>query len=161
MILVIMGVAGSGKSTIGQKLADELGWPFHDGDDFHPAANIQKMAQGIPLSDDDRAAWLAALAKLIRKLERAGRSGVIACSALKQSYRETLQQGLNDVKFVYLKGSYSLILARLQARKGHYMRPEMLKSQFEALEEPQQTGIIDIDQTPEAIVQQIRQALAV
>ncbi|MGC1375485.1 MAG: gluconokinase [Anaerolineales bacterium] len=160
MILVIMGVSGSGKSTVGQNLAAELGWSFYDGDDFHPAANVEKMANGIALTDADRADWLAALARLIRDLSGGGRSGVLACSALKQSYRETLQQNTPNVQFVYLKGSYDLILKRLQARKGHYMRPELLKSQFETLEEPGQALVVDVAQPVAGMVRQIRQAFS-
>ena len=158
MIIVIMGVSGSGKSTIGRSLAAELGWPFFEGDDFHSAANVEKMASGIALTDADRADWLAALAQLIRGLSGDGRSGVLACSALKQSYRETLGQNTSNVQFIYLKGDYDLILKRLQARKGHYMRPELLKSQFEALEEPGQALVVDVAQPVAIIVRQIRQA---
>ena len=158
MIIVIMGVSGSGKSTIGRSLAAELGWPFFEGDDFHSAANVEKMASGIALTDADRADWLAALAQLIRNLSGDGRSGVLACSALKQSYRETLGQSISNVQFIYLKGDYDLILKRLQARKGHYMRPELLKSQFEALEEPGQALVVDVAQPVAIIVRQIRQA---
>lgn len=160
MILIIMGVSGSGKSTIGQSLASALGWSFYDGDDFHPAANVEKMANGIALTDADRAGWLAALAQLISQLNDDEKSGLIACSALKQRYREILQQGLSNVQFVYLKGSYDLILQRLQARKSHFMRPELLQSQFDAMEEPGQALIVDIDQPPAAIIQQIRQSFA-
>ena len=161
MIIILMGVSGSGKTTIGQMLAKQLGWSFYDGDDFHPRANIEKMAHDIPLTDEDRAAWLAALAQLIRGLEKDRRPGIIACSALKQSYRQRLQPQGADVRFVYLKGSYELILQRMQARHGHYMKPEMLKSQFATLQEPQGVPAVDIGQTPEAIVKQIRQALGI
>jgi gluconokinase len=158
MILVIMGVSGSGKSTIGQSLAAELGWSFFEGDDFHSAANVEKMANGIALTDADRADWLAALAQLIHNLSGDGHSGVLACSALKQSYRETLGQNISNVQFIYLKGDYDLILKRLQARQGHYMRPELLKSQFEALEEPGQALVVDVASPVAIIVRQIRQA---
>ena len=159
MVIVVMGVSGSGKTTIGRRLAEELGWPFYDGDDFHPPANIEKMANGSALTDADRAGWLAALGQLIRKLDRQERSGVIACSALKHVYRETLQGNTTDIQFIYLKGSYDLILKRLQARQGHYMKPDLLKSQFETMEEPQQALVVDAAQPPEMILQQIRQAL--
>lgn len=161
MIIILMGVSGSGKSTIGQNLATEVDWSFYDGDDFHPAANVKKMANGIALTDADRAGWLAALAQLIRQLDGAGKSGIIACSALKQRYREILQQDISNVQFVYLKGSYDLILQRLQARKSHFMRPELLQSQFDAMEEPGQALIIDIDQSPAIIISQIRQNLLI
>jgi gluconokinase len=159
VIIIVMGVSGSGKSTVGQMLAEALAWPFYDGDDFHPPANVEKMSNGIPLTDDDRAGWLAALAQLIHGLEQDGRSGVIACSALKQSYRDTLRADTSNVQFVYLKGEYALLLKRLQARKGHYMRPEMLQSQFAALEEPKNALIVDIERPAEEIVRQIKQAL--
>ena len=160
MIVILMGVSGSGKSTIGQNLAAALGWSFYDGDDFHPAANIEKMANGIALTDADRADWLAALAELIRNLSGDGKSGVIACSALKQIYREMLEQNLPNVQFVYLKGSYELILQRLRARQGHYMRPALLQSQFDTMEEPGRALVVDIEQSPAEIINQIRRTFA-
>src|SRR5919109_2303157 len=108
MVVLLMGVSGAGKTTIGQRLAKDLGWPFYDGDDFHPQANIDKMRQGIALTDDDRAAWLAALHQLIHDFTSANQSAVIACSALKQSYRDRLLRGEKDVRLVYLKGDYDL-----------------------------------------------------
>ncbi len=135
-------------------LAEHLKWPFYEGDDFHPPANIAKMSAGIPLTDQDRAAWLAALVKVIQKGVDSGSNGVIACSALKQSYRDELKAPAPLlVKFVYLKGSYELILERLQHRIGHYMKPDMLKSQFTDLQEPAGALTIDIAQTPEEMVQ--------
>ncbi len=148
MIIVIMGVSGCGKTTIGQQLADRLGWPFFDGDAFHPPANIDKMSRGIPLDDEDRAGWLAAIADRMRELLAVGQSGVFACSALKQKYRDQLHVS-DQVKFVYLRGDYDLIWSRMQQRPGHYMKPNMLASQFEALEEPHDALTLDIEQPPD------------
>jgi gluconokinase len=152
MFVIVMGVSGCGKSTIGRLLAERLDCPFYDGDDFHPAANIAKMSQGIPLNDEDRAGWLAALADLIRSSLQKGMSGVLACSALKQRYRDILRVDDKQVKFVYLKGSYELIKARMLARPGHYMKPGMLDSQFAALEEPVDAVIVSIENSPQEIV---------
>jgi gluconokinase len=149
MFLIVMGVSGSGKSTIGNLLAERLGWPFYDGDDFHPAANVAKMSQGIPLDDTDRAGWLAALADLICNSLHENKPGVLACSALKQRYRDQLCVDPAQVKFIYLKGNYELIQSRMLARPGHYMKPGMLDSQFAVLEEPVDAITVSIDQ-PEA-----------
>jgi gluconokinase len=154
MFVIVMGVSGCGKSTVGQLLAGKMGCAFYDGDDFHPAANIAKMSQGIPLNDDDRAGWLAALADLIRQTLQNGGSGVLACSALKQKYRDVLCVDAVQVKFVYLKGSYDLIKARMEARPGHYMKPGMLDSQFAALEEPADAVTVSIEHSPEEIAAQ-------
>ena len=155
MFLIVMGVSGSGKSTIGRLLAERLGWPFYDGDDFHLPANVAKMSQGIPLDDADRAGWLAALAALIRENLQAGRSGVLACSALKQRYRDQLSVDPAQVKFIYLKGSYELIKSRMQSRPGHYMKPGMLDSQFAALEEPLDAITVGIDRLANKVVDEI------
>jgi gluconokinase len=161
MIIILMGVSGSGKTTIGRLLAQGLSWPFSDGDDFHPQANIDKMKTGIPLTDDDRDVWLATLRQHIDTLVHGHRSAVLACSALKQKYRDRLGGDQPEVRFVYLKGDYELIRRRLLARRGHFMPAGLLKSQFQTLEEPADAPAIDIAQTPEAAVEQIRRVLGV
>lgn len=151
MICIVMGVSGSGKSTIGQLLSQKLGWPFYDGDDFHPPENIAKMRQGIPLTDDDRKSWLSTLRTLIELNQNA----IIACSSLKESYREYLQGKRTDLIWIYLKGTYEEILERMQHRTNHFMKPEMLRSQFATLEEPKNALVIDISLPPEKIIKQI------
>jgi gluconokinase len=136
VVLVVMGVSGSGKSTVGALLAARLRWEFEDGDWFHPAANVDKMHKGIPLSDEDRWPWLRAIAAWIDDTRRSGGHGVVACSALKRRYRDVLIAGRSDVRLVYLKGEEDLIARRLAARHEHFMPPQLLHSQFSALEEP-------------------------
>jgi len=153
--LIIMGVSGSGKSSVGRLLARNLGWDFYDADDFHPQANVEKMAQGIALDDSDRAPWLAALNELISTSLKADRPGVLACSALKERYRQQLLAGNDGVRLVYLKGSYDLIWSRMEKRTDHYMKPHMLQSQFEALEEPSNALTIDISMSVDEIVREI------
>src|ERR1051325_9064871 len=135
MIIVIMGVTGSGKTTIGRLLASALDWSFADGDDVPPAANIQKMSHGIPLDDDDRRPWLQAIRCWIEAALARGESAVIACSALKEAYRETLYVG-SGVRFVYLAANAALVEQRLRTRIGHFMNPTLMASQFATLEEP-------------------------
>lgn len=160
MIIVVMGVSGSGKTTVGRLLAEELGWPFYEGDDYHPPANIQKMTRGGTLTDEDRASWLDMLSQLIRELDGEGRSAVVACSALKQSYRDVLAgRWGTDVRFVYLKGTSYLIRKRLEERRGHYMKAGLLESQFDILEEPAQSVVADITASPEVIVNRVKRAL--
>jgi gluconokinase len=154
-----MGVSGSGKTAIGQLLAKNLGWRFYDGDDFHPKANVDKMRRGVPLTDKDREPWLTALQHLIQDLIGKNQSAVITCSALKQSYRDRLVGNLKNVVLVYLKGSYDLIRKRLLARKGHFFNVNLLRSQFETLEDPEGVLTFDIAQEPDAIVNQIRREL--
>jgi len=160
MFVVVMGVSGSGKTTIARLLAGRLGWPFYDGDSFHPAANIAKMSAGVPLNDEDRAGWLDSLATLIEVETRAGANGVIACSALKRAYRDVLRRyDRKQIKFVYLKGSYDVIWERMRRRGGHFMKPEMLQSQFADLEPPRGSLTLDATLMPEEIVQKIMEQL--
>ena len=128
MVLILMGPAGCGKTTVGRLLARRLGWPFLDGDDFHPAANVAKMHSGIPLDDSDRHPWLLALQKEIERRNKAGQSAILACSALKQTYRELLGVDQQTVKTVYLRGSFELLQERLGDRRDHFMPPELLRS---------------------------------
>src|SRR5262245_11918838 len=158
MIILLMGVSGSGKSTIGALLAQRLGFTFQDGDRFHPAANVEKMHKGIPLTDADRLPWLEATAQWIDEARAAGRPAVVACSALKRSYREIMIGKRPDVRLVYLKGDEALIAGRMAKRKGHFMPPGLLKSQFAALEEPgpeEKPIIVEVDRSPEEIVEKV------
>jgi gluconokinase len=152
-IYLIMGVSGSGKSTIGRALSARTDLPFFDADDYHPAANVAKMAAGQPLNDDDRQPWLETLAALLQKQTQNEEGAILACSALKDRYRSILEQDLREKPLlVYLKGSPELISARMQARTGHFMPPALLASQFAALEEPHDALIVSIDQSIDQIV---------
>ena len=154
MIIVVMGVTGSGKTTIGKMLARRLGWKFADADDFHSAANKEKMHNGIPLTDADRLPWLGAIHDQIAKWVATKQNVVLACSALKQNYRQLLWNG-PEVQFVYLKGSYELIAERLRARKGHFADEHILAGQFRDLEEPSDAVTVDIGTSPEKIGDEI------
>jgi gluconokinase len=134
--IIVMGVSGCGKSTVAALLAGRLGWEFTEGDALHPASNVEKMARGVPLDDFDRAPWLQQIARTIHAWRATGKPGVIACSSLRRRYREIIADGADDVRFVYLRGEFSLIEQRLAARQGHYMPASLLESQFATLEEP-------------------------
>lgn len=159
--LVVMGVSGNGKSTIGEELVRHLGWPFAEGDDFHPQANIDKMSSGQPLNDDDRWPWLRELASWVAEHDARGESTLMSCSALKRSYRDVLREGGEGVFFVHLVGEPELILDRMSKRE-HYMKPSMLQSQIDTLEplhEDEAGARFDIDQEPEEIARQVLQTL--
>jgi gluconokinase len=158
MIAIVMGVTGSGKTSVGRLLAQQLGWEFADADDFHPSANVEKISHGIPLTDEDRAPWLERLRIQITNWIVTGQNAVLACSALKRTYRQELSVG-PEVRFVYLKGSPELIAQRLRLRRGHFADEKILASQFADLEEPEAVVTVDISQTPEMIVAQIRERL--
>ena len=160
-ILVLMGVAGSGKTTVGRRLADELGWTFVEGDDFHPAANVAKMHRGEPLDDADRAPWLHALRARIDELAASGRSAVVACSALKQSYRDVLADGRPEVRFVHLAVPAGVLADRLRHRTGHYMPASLLASQLDTLEEPGDALVVDATPSPDAVAAAIRRGIGV
>lgn len=160
MVIVLMGVSGVGKTTVGMLLARALGAEFAEGDSYHPPANVEKMRNGAPLDDEDRWPWLQILAAEIDSWLAEDRDVVLACSALKRAYRDLLAHGRPEVRFVYLKGEAALLRARLDQRRGHYMPPTLLASQLAALEEPDDALTIDVSGPPEVIVEQIRVALA-
>jgi gluconokinase len=160
MIVVLMGVSGSGKTTVGEVLARQLGWTFVDADALHPPANVAKMRQGIPLNDDDRRPWLQALRQRVDDARDRGENIVLACSALKHAYQEyLLREAPEIIHYIYLEGSEDLIRRRLADRKGHFMNPGLLHSQFETLEPPEHAVTVDITPAPEVIAQQIRARL--
>jgi gluconokinase len=160
--LIFMGVSGCGKSTIATVVAQRLGWPMIEGDDLHPPANIAKMTQGIPLNDDDRRPWLEAIAARIDGWRRAGSQGVVTCSSLRHVYRDILRSGHDDVRFVFLRGSYELLLSRMQHRKRHFMPASLLQSQFATLEEPgpDEAITVSIAQPAESIVNDVMRQLS-
>ena len=158
MIVIVMGTTASGKTTIGSLLAKRMGWKFVDADDFHPPANVEKMKHGIPLTDEDRLPWLKALHDKILQWNSESRNVVLACSALKQSYREELRAG-SDLRFVYLKGSYELFSQRVLERKGHFAKQDLLASQFADLEEPTDALTVDARQSPEEMVAEVSRQL--
>lgn len=159
--LIVMGVSGSGKSTIATDLAQRLGWPMIEGDDLHPPANIDKMSHGIPLTDADRKPWLETIAAHIDEWRRGGVRGVVTCSSLKRAYRDILRAGHGDVRFVYLNGSYELLFDRMQHRKRHFMPPALLQSQFDTLEVPgpDEAIAVSIDQPEAAVVDDVMKEL--
>jgi gluconokinase len=159
VVIILMGVPGAGKTTVGQLLASQLNWEFADADDYHSATNVEKMRQGIPLTDADRAPWLETLRALVATWIAAGKNAVLACSALKRAYREELQIA-PEVQFVFLKGTPQLLRQRLHARQGHYMTEQMLDSQLATLEEPKHAVAIDVDRPPAEIVKEIQARLA-
>jgi gluconokinase len=162
-IVVMMGVSGCGKTTIGRALSDRLGWQFLEGDTLHSAANVAKMAGGTPLSDADRVPWLHAIAAVMQGWDKAGKSGVVTCSALKRTYRNILLGKLSDVRLVYLQGDERTIAGRLAAREGHFMPPALLNSQFSALEVPgdeERPLIVSITQSPSVIIAELVAALS-
>jgi len=158
-VLIVMGVSGSGKTTVGPLLAAALGWSYAEGDQYHPPANIAKMKSGRPLTDADRAPWLAGMATAIDEWLAADRPTVLACSALKRSYRDALKRGHQDVGFVWLKGDRETIAARLAGRRGHFMPAALLESQFRTLEEPADAIEVDVRETPERIVATVLKVL--
>ena len=161
MIVIVVGVSGAGKTTIGKLLAEELGWQFYEADDFHPRANIEKMRSGRPLTDEDRWPWLERLREQITRSLASREDAVLACSALKRAYREGLRVN-EDVKFVFLRGDYALVENQLRRRRGHFMNPALLQSQFADLEEPrpdEDVITIDLGRSPQELVDEIKAKL--
>ena len=157
-----MGVAGAGKTTVGRSLAEELGWRFEDADDLHPEGNVEKMAAGVPLTEDDREPWLQALQDLVRSLEDRREPAIVACSALTRSFRRRLRDASPNVRYVYLRAERALLEERLHDRRGHYMKAEMLESQLRTLEEPSDAIVIEVgSDDPRKVVDRIRAALGV
>jgi gluconokinase len=161
VVVIIFGVSGSGKTTVGELLARELGWRFYEADDFHSPANIEKMRRGIPLTDEDRRPWLENLRELIKRRVAANENAVLACSALKRAYRKHLRVSA-EVKLVFPRGDYALVAGQLRHRRGHFMNPELLRSQFADLEQPQpEEGVLTIElgRTPRELVKEIKAKL--
>jgi gluconokinase len=161
VIIIIFGVSGAGKTTVGKLLAEELGWSFYEADDFHSRHNVEKMHAGIPLTDEDRWPWLESLRNLIQTCLAKGENSVLACSALKKTYRDRLRVSAG-VQFVYLRGDFALVAEQLRHRRGHFMNPALLQSQFADLEEPQPSEkavIVELGRKPDEIVREIRSKL--
>lgn len=159
MIIITMGVTGCGKTTVGQLLAEELGWEFYDADNFHPTENVEKMRRGQSLDDNDRVPWLESLNRVLRKSSNQKQSAVLACSALKKTYRDIISSDLNQICFVFLNGDYELINKRLATRTGHYMNPELLQSQYDTLETPgleENFICVNIGGSPQSIVDEVK-----
>ena len=160
MLIIITGVSGVGKTTIGKLLSENMGWTFYEGDDYHTDVNLAKMRNGTPLTDDDRWPWLDALRTKISEIVLHEKDAVLSCSALKESYRMRLGSGLKDIVFVYLRGDYQLVLKRISARVGHFMSADLLVSQYSDLEEPQNGIIVDAALEPMAIINYLKRALS-
>ena len=161
MIVIVLGVSGAGKTTVGKLLACKLGWHFLEADDFHPAANVEKMRSGHSLTDEDRWPWLERLREQIERSLAAGENAVLACSALKRKYRDCLRVS-EEVKFVFLRGDYALIEKQLRRRRGHFMKPDLLRSQFADLEEPgpdESAITIELGRTPKELVEEVKSKL--
>jgi gluconokinase len=159
VIVVLMGVSGAGKTAVGELLAKRLGWPLVDGDDLHPASNISKMTAGVPLTDEDRLPWLQKIRDAIVEHAGSGRSAIVACSALKRTYRKFLLQGQPDTRLVYLRGPPVVLERRLGERRGHFFDPNLLASQLETMEEPKDAVVVDVDAELEAVVDSVATAL--
>ena len=160
MLIIITGVSGVGKTTIGKLLSENMGWTFYEGDDYHTDVNLAKMRNGTPLTDDDRWPWLNALRTKISEIVLHEKDAVLSCSALKESYRMRLGSGLKDIVFVYLRGDYQLVRNRISARVGHFMSADLLVSQYSDLEEPQNGIIVDAALEPMEIINYLKRALS-